>query len=281
MPFRLSYRLLLVFAAAGALAMGQGGARAATTAAIAVSPATATASEGADLPLDISAANIPTAPGLGGYLIVLKWDPAVLELTSIADSGWVTGGGIIVVCSAPTIDNAAGTADADCTPVVAFGAGVSTTEPHVLAQAVFHAKAPGTTAIDLTGSTLSNPSGVELISTLSGGSVTVAAPPPSATPSPIATATAKPTGTPPTASPTATPVAQATSAPASATPSTKPTEGALSKVEAPPTGSGGPAGNSDRGMAWWILPLAVLVAVLLAAGGMTAFRRAARRAGGG
>jgi hypothetical protein len=259
-----------------AFAVGHGAAQAADTAAISVSPGSATASVGDDVTLDINVANVPTAPGLGGYVIVVQWDPAVLQLTSLADAGWVTGGNIIVVCDAAAINNTAGNAELDCTPTLAFGTGVTTTAPHVVAQAVFHAKAPGTTAVNLTGSSVMNPSNIALTSTISGGSVTVAA----AAPTPNATATVQPKATPATVVPTSTPAAQATSTSAAipATPSTKPTETTLSKVEVPQTGSGTAASG---GTAWRMPVLAVALAVLLAAGGAVAFRRAGKNNNGG
>lgn len=277
MAHRLPLRILLVSATviAVAVAMAQSRAQAADTAAISVSPASATASVGDDVTLDVTVANVPSAPGLGGYVIVVQWDPAVLQLTSLADAGWVTGGNIIVVCDSAVINNGAGNAELDCTPTLAFGTGVTTTAPHVVAQAVFHAKAPGTTAVNLTGSSVMNPSNIALTSTISGGSVTVAAAAP--TPTPNATSTAQPTGTPATVQPTSTPAALATSTSA-ATPSTKSTETTLSKVEVPQTGSGTGAGG---GTAWWMPVLVVALAVLLAAGGAVAFRRAGKGNSGG
>lgn len=255
------------------------GARAADPAVMSVTPATATASVGDDIALDVNAANIAASPGLGGYLIVLTWDPAVLTLTSITDAGWVTGGQVVVVCSTPTIDNGAGTAEADCTPILSFGAGVSTSAPHALAHAVFHAKAAGTTGIDLTSSNLLNPSSVAMTSTLTGGSVTVVAPTstPVSTPSPGATSTAQPTRTPTTAPPTGTAVSQPTPQAITPTPSTKPTQETLSKVEVPRTGSGTPASAERSGTAWWIPGLTAAGVALLAMGGVAAFRWARRR----
>jgi hypothetical protein len=184
---------------------------------------------------------------------------------------------VIVVCTTPIIDNAAGTAEIDCTPVVGFGAGVSTTAPQVLVEAVFEAKAPGASAVDLTGSVLVNPSNVALTSTLTGGSVTVAAPTATATPSPDATSTPQPTNTPTMAQPTTTAVVPATPEQTSAAPSTKPAGETLSKVEVPRTGFGTPTGAKNSGFAWWTPALTAAGAALLGIGGFTAFRRANRR----
>jgi hypothetical protein len=138
-----------------------------------VASATASTGVGGGITLDVTAANV-SAPGLGGYVIILTWDPAVLTMISLTDSGWVTGGNIIVICTTPTIDNTAGTAELDCTPIYGFGSGVTTSGPQALAQAVFHANALGTTAVDLTGSILLDPLNVAIqTTTLTSGSVMV------------------------------------------------------------------------------------------------------------
>ncbi len=277
MTYRFLRGFLLALGVVATFTMGHRPAQAAEPSLLSVSPAAASASAGDDVALDINAANVPAQPGLGGYLIVLTWDPGVLTLTSLADAGWVTGGQVIVVCTTPIIDNDAGTAEIDCSPVIGFGAGVSTTEPHVLAQAVFQAKAPGTTAVDLTDSVLLNTSNVAMTSTLTGGSVTVTAPTPTGAASPEATQTPQPTSTPPTVQPTSTSVAQATQEPMSPTPSTKPAGETLSKGEVPRTGSGPPAGAEDSGFAWWTPVLTAAGAALLGIGGFTAVRRANTR----
>lgn len=273
MPYRLARGLLLAFIVAAAFTASYRNTHAADPTIISVSPASATATVGDDVALDITVSNVAEQPGIGGYVIALTWDPTVLSLTSITDAGWVTGGQIIVVCTTPTIDNVAGTAEADCTPVVGFGNGVSTAGSHVLAHATFHAKASGQTSIELAGSSLLNPSNVAIVSTIANGSATIAAPA-AATPTKAATATAQPTSTPTTASATNTPSSSATAELILRTPSTKPTQGTLSKVEVPPTGSGSPGGD---GMTWWVPVLAAAAAVLLGGGGVAAFRRANRR----
>lgn len=257
---------------AASFAMSQRGAHAAGAAVISVSPATATANVGDDVPLDIDAANVTAAPGIGGYVIALQWNPAVLALTSIADAGWVTGSkSVFVWCTTPTIDNTAGKAEYDCNPLMAFGSGVTTSGPQALAHAVFHAKAPGTTAIDLSGSTLQNPSNISTSSTLTNGSVTVAeAATATASAAATSTSTPQPTSTVTVVSATDTPVPTPTPAPVSQTPSTKPTQETLSKVDVPQTGSGTPDGS---GTAWGIPALVAAGAALLGIGGLGAFRR--------
>lgn len=277
MTHRLLRGLILAIAIVATLTMSHRPARAAGPSLLSVSPATTGAHTGGDITLDINAANIAAQPGLGGYVIVLRWDPAVLTLTSLTDSGWVTSGPVIVVCAAPTIDNAGGQADLGCSPVFGFGEGVSTDVPHVLAQAVFQAKAAGATAVNLTDSVLLNTSNVAMTSTLTGGSVTVSAPTPTASPTRTATSTPQPSSTPATVQPTSAPVTPATPEPVSSAPSTKPAGETLSKVEVPRTGSGTPASAEDSGFAWWTPVLTAAGAVLLAIGGFTAFRWASKR----
>jgi hypothetical protein len=173
----LARGLPLVLVIVLAVAAGHRPAHAAGPVTVSVSPATATAGVGTDVTLNINAANV-LQPGLGGYVILLKWDPAVLSMTSLVDGGWVTTGQILVLCTTPIINNTginAGTAELDCTPIFGFGTGV--TGSGVLAQAVFHAVAPGSTTIDVAGSSLLDPSNIVIQSTLANGSVTVPIPP--------------------------------------------------------------------------------------------------------
>ncbi len=170
--WRLSRGLLLLFVIVATLTTSQRPAEATGLPNVSVAPATATAGIGADIALDVDASNV-SLPGLGGYVIVLQWNPAVLTLTSLIDSGWVPSGQVIVICTTPIIDNTNGTAELDCTPLFGYGDGVTTSGPQALAHAVFQAKASGTSTIDLTGSSLVDPSSIEIASTLTNGSVTV------------------------------------------------------------------------------------------------------------
>ncbi len=170
--------LAIVAAAIVAVAASSPRQTAAAGPTILVSPAAVSSGVGQDVNIDIDVADIAT-PGLGGYVVVMRWDPAVLSLTSLSDSGWVTSGGLIVLCSAPTIDNTGGSAELDCTPFpFPPGDGVTTTAPHPIANAVFHTKSIGTTAIDLapapTPSSLLDPAANEITPlTITNGTVTV------------------------------------------------------------------------------------------------------------
>ncbi len=162
-----------MFTAAVAMLVGGGTHRAeAAGPSMLVSPATATAGNNTDINLDVNAADI-TLPGLGGYVIALQWNPAILSLTSLVDSGWVTSGSIIVACTTATIDNTLGNAELDCTPLFGFGSGVTTTAPQALAHATFHSLTYGTTVINLAGSSLLDPTAITIPSTITNGSLTV------------------------------------------------------------------------------------------------------------
>jgi hypothetical protein len=216
--------------------------------AIAISPASANAAAGSDVTVEITADGVPASPGLGGYSIVVRWDPAVLSLASFDDTGWIEGGDVVVHCDIPTtIDNADGTAKADCSPERANGDGLAATAPQALLRAVFHAEATGTTSIDLSDSYLLTPSAAPVSATLINGVVTIAA----LSPQTPAATTADMT---PAASTTLTanaPAGAATTAPTS-----------------------GPAANStDSGSrtAGWIA--AFIVAAIVLAGGAAMYQR--------
>jgi len=273
----------------GALASGRVPAAGAATASISVSPASVSFAAGADISLDYTVANVASSPGIGGYLIAVKFDPAVLEMTGMTDSGWVPSGENIVFCGASEIDNDAGTAVQYCSPVPLFGApGVATDAPRAIARSSFHAKGAGTSTIDIAGSYLHSPSDTDIASTLENGSVTVTAAGtaagPTSTPRPAATRTAAP----PTATASAAPTPAGASTPEAGAAagaqldggsSTKPGGGTLSNVEAPRTGSGEAPAEEASGATWWIPALVAAGLALLACGGAVALdwrRRSAK-----
>ncbi len=251
---------------------------------LAVTPASSNAVVGADVALDITVASVPASPGVAGFYVQLKWDPALLSLTSLAEADWIGSGDIYPVCTT-IVDNGSGGAAADCTPALVFGDGLSTTAPQALVHAVFQAKAAGTTSIDLAGSYLKNPSNIEVAATLANGSVTVS-PAPTSTPGP-ATATVAATDTPAASTTaTATAVATSTATPAAAATSnveansTNAAGATLSNVEAPRTGSGNGSEGSNR-TAWWIAGIAATAAAVTAGGAATyGWRWSRRRASG-
>ena len=238
-------------------------ATAAGTAQIAFAPASASGASGAAVNVDITVASVDPAPGLGGYSVTVTFNPAVVHITSLQDSGWITSGQNVVICSTGTLDNAAGKATAGCTPIPLFGApGVSTSAPHALLHASFTGVAPGTSTLSLAGSTLSAPDGTAIAATTADGSIRVTST--AATPEASARA-ASPTATvgsalPSATAPATTPAPAPTPAPeASSTPSEAQQAAATvlaGALKPPATGTGG-----GSGMNWPVVALAGLLAV--------------------
>jgi hypothetical protein len=151
----------------------------ATTAQIAFSPSSSTVAVGGNVNVDITVADVSN---LGGYDVFLQFNPAVVHLTSLVDSGFVrTNPTNIVVCNNSnqgTIDNSAGTATESCATVVIFpppGPGVSTVAATALMHASFTAVGAGTSSLTLTGTTLQDPLGNAIAAALGTGSITVTA----------------------------------------------------------------------------------------------------------
>lgn len=283
MAHPLSRALLLAVTLTAVLAMTHRAARAAGPAVVAISPASASATVGDDIAIDITVTNVPEQPGLAGYDVTVTWDPAVLDLVSITDSGWLTSGQNLVFPTAAQVPNIGTRAAAKAACSLFFAVqGFSTTAPRALVHAVFRAKAPGTTTISLAEgdppSSLVNPSGGDIAATLTGGTVTVSALAVAAAtdiPAPPATSTPKPSST-PAVQATDTPAATASPtrpAESPVTPSTKPAQATLSRVEVPPTGTGA----GDKGTAWWIPGLSAAGAALLGTGALIVFRWTRRR----
>jgi hypothetical protein len=152
-------------------------ATAGSTVAVDVAPTPVVVQPGDVFSVEYRAASVPANPGIGGYVLSVQWNPAMLEMTSFTDSGWVTGGNNIVICGAPIIDNSLGQGVLFCATVpLIFGPGVSTSAPRALASSSFRALAPGITVLDLTGSTLEGPAREPIPATLTNGSATVEAP---------------------------------------------------------------------------------------------------------
>ena len=142
------------------------------TAPVGFSPSSASIAVGANIDVDITVANITN---LGGYDVFVQFDPAVVHMTSLADSGFVTGGGNIVVCNTATIDNVAGTGTVSCATISPFGTptpGVSSVGATALLHSSFQAVGPGMASLTLTGTELQDPNGAPIAATLSSGSIT-------------------------------------------------------------------------------------------------------------
>ena len=140
---------------------------------VAFDPSSSSIAVGGSIDVDVTVADVND---LGGYDVFIQFDPAVVEMTSLADSGFVTSGGNIVVCNTPSIDNVAGTATNSCVTITPFppsGPGVSTFDPTPLMNASFEAVGPGVSSLTLTATVLQDPDGDPISSTLSSGSINV------------------------------------------------------------------------------------------------------------
>ena len=128
---------------------------------------------GETVTVDVTVGKVPNELGLGGYDLVLTYDPTVLRLESLADTGFVAGGDLVVICVTGTIDHQGGSVNANCTPIPLLGApGVSNADPFPLLNANFLALAPGRSELRLTGE-LYSPDGSGISAALQVGTVTV------------------------------------------------------------------------------------------------------------
>lgn len=143
------------------------------TAAVAFAPPSVSVQVGHTVAVDITAAGVDPEPGLAGYDLILSFNPAVVRLDRLDDSGFVPGGENIVICVTGQIDNAAGTVNANCTAIPVFGQpGVSSDEPVALLHASFTALAAGSSPLRLSGS-LTAPDGAVIPATFEEGIVQV------------------------------------------------------------------------------------------------------------
>ncbi len=240
---------------------------------IATAPAAMTADVGQSFTLEYTVDDVPADPGAAGYAVAVAFDPAVLEMVSIVDTGFITSGDNIVVCGPPQIDNAAGSAVAFCAPIPLFGApGLAAETPTAIARSTFRAKAPGASSISLAGSYLLSPANVQIPAQLAGGSVTVAtASTATVTATPVVSAT--PTTAPATSTPDPSPAPVLTRAVSTNTPGET-----FTSVEAPVTGSDGPAGGTDAQA--WIVGFGVAGLALTTLAAISIYLRRRKKASG-
>ena len=242
---------------------------------VAVAPASTTTTVASSVSVDITVANI-AAPGLGAYVLKLAYDPAILRLDSLVDSGFVTNQGNIVFCQPAIIDNTAGTASEECSAIPLFGQpGVVAGDPVILANASFQPLAPGTSGISLAGTVLKRPNAAVLPATTSDGSVQVDAKPPPApalpTPPTASVATQAAAETPDPSTPVAD-AARTSTAGGVATMANAAAATIISGALRPPsTGDGGGGGSHSR----VIFAIAAGVVILAAALGAVWVRRQA------
>ncbi len=172
---RLYWLFAFLVAATFSSFVGAGPEAQAASAQLAFSPSSSSVAVGSNIAVDITVANVSN---LGGYDVHLQFNPAIVHVASMTDSGFVKSGGNIVVCNDATIDNSAGTAIDSCSTVPIFGTpapGVSTVAPTALLHVSFTGVTAGTSSLTLTGTTLEDPDGASIAATLGTGSITVTA----------------------------------------------------------------------------------------------------------
>ena len=119
MVIRLSVIALLV-SLSTVLSVGNPGVAFAAEATISVSPASVQVRPGDDVAIDYLVGDVGPLPGIGGYVLSVRFDPAVLELVTLLDGGFVTGGDNVVICGPTAIDNDAGIGVLFCAAVPLF-----------------------------------------------------------------------------------------------------------------------------------------------------------------
>ncbi|MHB8376802.1 MAG: cohesin domain-containing protein [Dehalococcoidia bacterium] len=277
-------RLVIIACTVSLLLAAPRAGRAAGSAQLAFAPSASSANAGATVALDITVADVT---GLGGYDLQLSFDPAVVHLSSLQDSGFVTSSGNLVTCVPAQIDNNAGHAVATCftIPLFSTSSGAATVAPVALMHASFVAMTPGISTLSLAGSDLKNAASAPIPVALASGTVAVAsAPAAGASPTGVAPSVTPPA---PAASPTGGPTQAATppgtgSADASATPApsiaatgaSAAVTVAASVLGVPATGS---AGGGHRDTAAIVAVLVALAAASIGGGVLVVLRN--RRAG--
>ena len=165
LPLSLAVLLLLV----GGRALAQEGAS------LSIDPASQTVGlENGAFEVRVLVDDVVTPEGLGGYTLVMSYNPDVVHAVSVSDSGFVASTENAVVCPASGIDNDAGQLALLCFTIPIFSQpGPQTSEPRVLATIRFTPIAEGTSILDISGTTITDPQGNGLLATTSNGEVTV------------------------------------------------------------------------------------------------------------
>lgn len=139
---------------------------------VAFSPSSSSGPNGGSATVFVTVANVSN---LGGYDVFVQFDPAIVQMTDLVDSGFVTGGGNIVICSDAAIDNNAGTGTISCATLTFIGTpvpGVSTVDARSMVQASFDIAGLGVSPLTLTGTKLLDPNDAAISATLGSGSIT-------------------------------------------------------------------------------------------------------------
>ena len=157
-----------------------GQAQAQQTARLSVDPPTQTvAPSQGTFQVRIMVDDVINEQGLGGYTLVMEYDPSVLEARSIADSGFIESTDNAVLCPTSGIDKDEGRLAHFCLtlPILAQP-GPQTSDPQLLVTVTFEPLGEGTTSLDISETSLVDAQGDDLEATTTDGRVTVGSAPP-------------------------------------------------------------------------------------------------------
>ena len=137
-------------------------------------PSLAIELEDGQFTLRITVDDVTADEGLGGYALVVSYDPDVIEALSVSDAGLFEGSENPALCPSSAIDNDEGILGHFCLSVpIIPQPGPRPTEPQVLAEVTFAPVAEGFAVIDISQTEILDPAGNELESTSVNGEVTV------------------------------------------------------------------------------------------------------------
>ena len=118
--------------------------------------------------------NVTSLGGLGGYTLAIAYDPTILRGLAITDSGFLESTDNLVICPASAIDNDAGKLAHFCfTLPILSQIGPQAPGAQVLASVSFEPIREGATTLDITETSITDPSGNVLAATTSNGQVAV------------------------------------------------------------------------------------------------------------
>ncbi len=118
--------------------------------------------------------NVTNADGLGGYTLVMRYDPTILHARSITDSGLIGSTQNTTLCPSTNIDNRNGALGHFCLTIpILAQPGPTVTSPQVLVHVSFEPVGAGTTALDISETTIIDPHGNDLAASTANGQVSV------------------------------------------------------------------------------------------------------------
>ena len=120
--------------------------------------------------------DVTASRGLGGYTLVMEYDPSVVHGLAIADSGYLASTQNTVLCPSSATDNDEGRLAHFCFTVPLFAEeGLQPTDPQVLARITFEPAGEGTTELDIGETELIDPEGNVIEASARDGEVSVRA----------------------------------------------------------------------------------------------------------